>query len=579
MAAKLQCEICGGKLIGKPGGVFECDSCGMEYDTAWAKEKIQEITGTVKVEGTVDVQGTVKIDNTTRKESLFQRGMMALEEGEWDTAASFFDEVLDYDAKCAKAYLGLAMAEEFCHNENAFFESFVRPEKEFYKNQNVLYAKRYGDYNLRLRIDTANQKHKENIEKSIIKNKKDRSELIGVLQERNLAKRLIYFKEDGIVGICSNGDILACPPTYGSDKCKTKFEITDWKDIVAVSMGGGHAIGLRGDGTVLARGDNSFGQCDIANWTDITAISTGFDYTIGLRSDGTVIAAGHNVRECCALGDWRNIVQVVCFSNPTLNGIYSVTIGLKSDGTLVTSDENLNYGPFTFSEVKNWKNIISIKMESWGIVGIELKQDGSVFTHVGGNALCESLPVDVVEKCDNFFLRTDMTIAGYSDSDDSSVLSSWNDIIEIRGYREFLCGLHKNGTVSAYIPSNSINKRINGPKAEQIKKWTNIISIYMIWGDVYGLQCDGRIVTTCEDRKYTLSHWKLFDDYRTVEAEQKAAVERAAVEKKNQIERLTNEKNTLQSEQANLTGMFSGRRRREIQSRISEIDTILAKMK
>ena len=67
MAAKLQCEICGGKLIGRPGGIFECDSCGMEYDTAWAKQKIQEITGIVTVEGTVDVQGTVKIDSSANK--------------------------------------------------------------------------------------------------------------------------------------------------------------------------------------------------------------------------------------------------------------------------------------------------------------------------------------------------------------------------------------------------------------------------------------------------------------------------------------------------------------------------------
>ena len=53
MAAALQCEICGGKLVGKPGGIFECDSCGMEYSTELAKAKIQEIKGTVKVEGTV----------------------------------------------------------------------------------------------------------------------------------------------------------------------------------------------------------------------------------------------------------------------------------------------------------------------------------------------------------------------------------------------------------------------------------------------------------------------------------------------------------------------------------------------
>ena len=62
MAAKLECEICGGKLVGKPGGIFECESCGMEYSTEWAKAKIQEIKGTVKVEGTVEVTGKVQLD-------------------------------------------------------------------------------------------------------------------------------------------------------------------------------------------------------------------------------------------------------------------------------------------------------------------------------------------------------------------------------------------------------------------------------------------------------------------------------------------------------------------------------------
>jgi hypothetical protein len=87
MAAKLQCEICGGKLVGKPGGIFECDSCGTEYSTEWAKAKIQEITGTVKVEGTVEVTGKVQIDGPVKvenagpsAESLVKRGMMELEQ-------------------------------------------------------------------------------------------------------------------------------------------------------------------------------------------------------------------------------------------------------------------------------------------------------------------------------------------------------------------------------------------------------------------------------------------------------------------------------------------------------------------
>lgn len=117
MAAALQCEICGGKLVGKPGGVFECDSCGMEYSTEWARQKIQEIKGTVKVEGTVEVTGKVQVDGPVKVEggvnleSLLKRGNLALEDGKWTDATAFFDQALNYDAECAEAYLGKLMAE------------------------------------------------------------------------------------------------------------------------------------------------------------------------------------------------------------------------------------------------------------------------------------------------------------------------------------------------------------------------------------------------------------------------------------------------------------------------------------
>ena len=87
--AALQCEICGGKLVGKPGGLFECEYCGMEYNTDWAKAKIQEIKGTVQVEGTVEVKGTVKLDGpvkvegTVTKENLVKRAKMKLEKEFW----------------------------------------------------------------------------------------------------------------------------------------------------------------------------------------------------------------------------------------------------------------------------------------------------------------------------------------------------------------------------------------------------------------------------------------------------------------------------------------------------------------
>ncbi len=101
--AALQCDICGGKLIGKPGGMFECDSCGMEYSTEWAKAKVQEIKGTVKIEGPVEVTGTVKVEGGASVDSLLKRGWMMLEEEDWDHADEYFEKVLDIQPECAEA--------------------------------------------------------------------------------------------------------------------------------------------------------------------------------------------------------------------------------------------------------------------------------------------------------------------------------------------------------------------------------------------------------------------------------------------------------------------------------------------
>lgn len=110
MAAKLECEICGGKLIGKPGGIFECDSCGMEYSTEWAKAKIQEIKGTVKVEGTVEVTGKVQVEGAATKESLLKRAEMCCAEKEWKKVRELLEKVLEIDPECGTAYLFAAMA-------------------------------------------------------------------------------------------------------------------------------------------------------------------------------------------------------------------------------------------------------------------------------------------------------------------------------------------------------------------------------------------------------------------------------------------------------------------------------------
>jgi membrane protein involved in colicin uptake len=49
--------------------------------------------------------------------------------------------------------------------------------------------------------------------------------------------------------------------------------LSSWRDIVAVSTSGGHTVGLKADGTVVAEGMNGHGECDTGRWRDIGPVS------------------------------------------------------------------------------------------------------------------------------------------------------------------------------------------------------------------------------------------------------------------------------------------------------------------
>lgn len=62
--------------------------------------------------------------------SLLDRGNMALEDGDWVKAESFFEDVLNNDSKNAQAYLGKTLAQEQCRTMDAL----VRKRKDVYQS-------------------------------------------------------------------------------------------------------------------------------------------------------------------------------------------------------------------------------------------------------------------------------------------------------------------------------------------------------------------------------------------------------------------------------------------------------------
>jgi hypothetical protein len=61
-----------------------------------------------------------------------------------------------------------------------------------------------------------------------------------------------------------------------------------------VAAGGQHTVGLKSDGTVVAVGYNTSGQCNVNGWSDIIQASAGGFHTGGLKSDGTAVAVENN---------------------------------------------------------------------------------------------------------------------------------------------------------------------------------------------------------------------------------------------------------------------------------------------
>ena len=76
---------------------------------------------------------------------------------------------------------------------------------------------------------------------------------------------------------------------------------------MSVSAGSQHTVGVKADGTVVAVGHNSYGQCEVSDWKDIVAVEAGPYFTVGLKSDGTVVAVGNNEYGQCDVSGWTDI--------------------------------------------------------------------------------------------------------------------------------------------------------------------------------------------------------------------------------------------------------------------------------
>ena len=240
------------------------------------------------------------------------------------------------------------------------------------------------------------------------------------------------------VGLKSDGTVAATGAN-GYGQCN----VSDWRDIVAVSAGGWKTVGLRSDRTVVATGMNEYGECDVSGWRNIVAVSAGGYHTVGLKSDGTVVATGRNEYGECDVSGWRDIVAV------SAGGYH--TVGLKSDGTVVATGKNEDGE----CDVSGWRDIVAVSAGGYHTVG--LKSDGTVVT-TGDNG------------------------------DDQCNVSGWRDIVAVSAGRWHTVGLKSDGTVVATGKNKSDRCDVSG--------WRDIVAVSAGEYHMVGLKSDGTVVAT-----------------------------------------------------------------------------------
>jgi uncharacterized delta-60 repeat protein len=168
---------------------------------------------------------------------------------------------------------------------------------------------------------------------------------------------------------------------------------------VAIAAGYYHSLALRADGTVVAWGDNYYGQTNVpAGLTNAVAIAAGYYHSLALRADGTVVAWGKNgsgqttvpagltSAVAIAAGDYHTLA-LIGNSRPFLN---SRLIGqlVFSGSTVFFRADAFGTLPLTYQWQCNGTNLLGATNSVLTLPMVQQSQSGNyqfIVTNVSGS--------------------------------------------------------------------------------------------------------------------------------------------------------------------------------------------------
>lgn len=278
------------------------------------------------------------------------------------------------------------------------------------------------------------------------------------------------------VGLSTDGSVVAVGQNdFG------QTNVSGWSDITTITAGYYNTYGLTSSGTAVAVGYDSWGQLNVSGWTDVVAVAAGFHHAVGLKSDGTVVAAGSNDNGTgqSSVSGWTDIVAVAAGDTHT--------VGLKSDGTVVQT------GSY-WGDLSGWTDIVAIAAGSEHTVG--LKSDGTVVA-VGTNTYGEcdvSGWADITAVSTSYLhtvgLKSDGTLVAVGDDtgDGRTAVTSMDHIQAIAAGGVHTVGIDFTGSVRS-VGNNTLGQR-------NTQAWSDIVDVAAGGYHTAALRSDGRVAAT-----------------------------------------------------------------------------------
>ena len=253
-------------------------------------------------------------------------------------------------------------------------------------------------------------------------------------------KHLLSLRDDGTVLAAGNNSLGQCA-------------VQDWKDVAAVYASDYISAGLRTDGTVLLAGRDTLEQA-VSSWQGVTMLAIGDNHILGLTQEGRVLSAGTNSEGCCETGDWEDIQSVFAYNNASF-GITAegkVKVAGRLHAELTDEEERA-----VKERIASWSKIRQVAVYMGDIYGIT--EDGSV--------RCEGRAAEGYEK----------------DAE------AWKNIQSLQVGDGFVVGLKTDGTLVALDGGG------NNQKAE-VECWNDVAAISSTLYNLAALRRDGSILVT-----------------------------------------------------------------------------------